>query len=313
MSLLTSAHARQARRRSALPAVALAVLIAAGLAFTTPGAFSAQNIVNLLNQQSSVMAVTLGQTLVILAGGFDLSVGSVVSLTTAILSLEIHPLAAFALALGAAFLVGLANAVGIVRFRIHPILMTISTMTIVQGAALLLRPIPGGTVPAGLVAYANGTLFGLPLPIYAMVVLVLLTSLLLGGTRFGLHVYAVGGSPENAALGGVRAARVVGGCYVLSALFACLGGINLAARIASGDPLVGASFAIDSVAATALGGTLLSGGMGSIGGSVAGVAVLALLANGLNFWNVSTHFQMLIKGALLIAAVSAHRRAAPGL
>lgn len=313
MSFLSSPLASEARRRSAWPAVTLAIVLAAGLGVTTPAFFSWQNIINLLNQQSSVMAVTLGQTLVILSGGFDLSVGSVVSLTTAILSLDLHPALGMPLALGAALLVGLANAAGIVKFRIHPILMTISTMTIVQGAALLLRPIPGGEVAPVLVAYANGTLLGLPLPIYAMVALVLIAGLIVNHTRFGLHVYAVGGSPENAALGGVRSARVIAACYVLCSLFACLGGANLAARIASGDPLVGASFAIDSVAATALGGTLLSGGMGSIGGSAAGVAVLALLANGLNFWNVSSHFQMLIKGALLVAAVSAHRRASPGL
>jgi ribose transport system permease protein len=313
MSLLTSSLAGTARRRSAWPAIGLAVLLAVGLAVTTPAAFTAQNIINLLNQQSSVMSVTLGQTLVILSGGFDLSVGSVVSLTTAILSLGLPPVVGALLALVAAFGVGLANAVGIVQLRIHPILMTISTMTVVQGAALMIRPIPGGEVPDIFVRYANGTLLGLPLPIYAMVLLVLIASALVNRTRFGLHVYAVGGSAENAELGGVRSAKIIGACYVLCSLFACLGGINLAARIASGDPLVGVAFAIDSVAATALGGTLLSGGMGSIGGSVAGVAVLALLANGLNFWNVSSHFQMLIKGALLVAAVSAHRRSSPGL
>ena len=153
----------------------------------------------------------------------------------------------------------------------------------------------------------------LPLPVICAAVLVLIAGAIISRSRFGLHLIAIGASQESALLGGVNTGRVVLAAYLLSSFFACLGGLNLAARLASGDPLVGASFAIDSIAATALGGTQLSGGLGGVVGPVTGVLFLALLGNGLNLLNISTYYQMIIKGVLLIVAVSAHRRKQPGL
>ena len=235
------------------------------------------------------------------------------SLTTAILSLDLNPAATIPLAFGAAVLVGLCNGVGVTMLRIHPILMTLSSMTVVQGITLLLRPVPGGKVPAVVTDTANAVVAGLPLPIVLTAAAVSVGILVLNRTRFGLHVLAVGASPDNARLGGVNVNRVLLGCYVLASLFAALAGFHLAGRIGSGDPLVGDAFSVDSIAAAALGGTLLAGGLGSIGGTLGGVALLALVANGLNLLDVSPFYQMLIKGALLVAAVCAHRRNEPGL
>lgn len=299
------------RSRTAWPVFALIIILAIVLWVVAPGVMSTRNILNILNQQASLIAVTIGQALVVLTGGLDLSVGSVVSLTTAIVSLN-QPWAV-PLAIAVALAVGCINAIGIVRLGVHPILMTLSTMTALQGAALLVRPIPGGAVPTWLRAYSNGALFGIPLPVLAAAALLIIASFFVSRTRFGLHMYASGGSAENARLGGVNSGLVIASAYILSSLCACLGGINLAGRLASGDPLVGAQFAIDSVAATALGGTLLSGGMGGVAGPIGGVLFLALLANGLNYMNISTYYQMIIKGALLIFAVTAHRRKTPGL
>ena len=312
MRLSASVSAVGQRRRAALPVLAMIIVLAVALAFLSPRILLPNNLLNILNQQASLVAVTIGQAFVILTGGLDLSVGSVVSLTTAILSHN----AAWSLpaAVAAALSVGLVNALGITRFGIHPILMTLSTMTAVQGLALLVRPVPGGEVAGWLTAYGAGKLFGVvPLPIFAALILVVGVSYVLGRTRFGLHIYATGSSQESARLGGVNATRIVVSVYLLSSLFACLGGINVAGRLASGDPLVGLPFSVDSIAATALGGTMLSGGMGGILGPVGGVLFLALLGNGLNFLNVSTYYQMIIKGVLLILAVSAHRRSTPGL
>lgn len=299
------------RRRSAWPVFALIVVLAIVLWAMAPGVMSTRNILNILNQQASLVVVTIGQTFVVLTGGLDLSVGALVSLTTAIVSLN-EPWAVPA-ALAVALAVGFINAFGIVRLGVHPILMTLSTMTALQGVALLVRPIPGGTVAWWLRSYSNGTLFGIPTPVLTAAVLVIVAGFVVSRTRFGLHLLASGGSPENARLGGVDSGMIIAGAYIVSSLCACLGGINLAGRLASGDPLVGAQFAIDSIAATALGGTLLSGGLGGIAGPIGGVLFLALLANGLNFMNISTYYQMIIKGTLLIVAVAAHRRKTPGL
>jgi ribose transport system permease protein len=162
-------------------------------------------------------------------------------------------------------------------------------------------------------SYASAEVFGLPLAVICAAVVVAAAAVVISRSRFGLHVMATGASEESALLGGVNAGRVILIAYLLSSLFACLAGLNLAARLSSGDPLVGTSFAIDSIAATALGGTQLSGGLGGVAGPVTGVLFLALLGNGLNLLNISTYYQMIIKGALLILAVSAHRRSQPGL
>lgn len=311
MKIAKTTTATRMRRMSALPVMILLVVLAVALGIASPFALSSQNIVNILNQQVSLILVTVGQTMVILTAGLDLSVGSVVSMTTAIVSNDIP--FAVPLAVAAALSVGLLNAVGILRFGVHPILMTLSTMTAVQGVSLFIRPIPGGQVPAWMTDYASAVYLGLPLPVICAAVLVVIAGVFIARSRFGLHLMAIGASQESALLGGVNTARVILVAYLMSSLFACLGGLNLAARLASGDPRVGTSFAIDSIAATALGGTQLSGGLGGVAGPVTGVLFLALLGNGLNLLNISTYYQMIIKGGLLILAVSAHRRKQPGL
>jgi ribose transport system permease protein len=311
MKISAAISAVSLRRRSAWPVLALIMVLIIILGTMSPDILSTRNLLNILNQQASLIAVTIGQALVVMTGGLDLSVGSVVSLTTAIVSLDTPW--AVPLAILAALTAGAINAYGVVWLRVHPILMTLSTMTALQGVALLIRPIPGGAVPGWLVSYANATLFGVPAPVCAALVVALIAGFMLTQSRLGLHILASGGSADNARLGGVKSDRIIACAYILSSMFACLGGINVAGRLASGDPLVGSQFAIDSVAATALGGTLLSGGIGTIVGPVGGVLFLALLANGLNFLNISTYYQMIIKGALLVVAVSAHRRKSPGL
>ncbi|MCO5069959.1 MAG: ABC transporter permease [Rhizobiaceae bacterium] len=311
MKVAQATTAVRLRRLSALPVIVLIVILAVVLGFSSPYALASQNLINILNQQVSLILVTVGQVMVILTAGLDLSVGSVVSMTTAIVSHDIP--FAVPLAIAAALSVGLVNAIGILRFGVHPILMTLSTMTAVQGIALFVRPIPGGQVPAWMSTYASSVFFGLPLPVICAIVVVIVAGAIISRSRFGLHLMATGASQDSALLGGVNTNRVILIAYLLSSFFACLGGLNLAARLASGDPLVGSSFAIDSIAATALGGTQLSGGLGGITGPVTGVLFLALLGNGLNLLNISTYYQMIIKGALLILAVSAHRRSQPGL
>lgn len=311
MTPFTSTRSSRLRRLAALPVIMLLVILAAALGVLSPHALSPQNLINILNQQASLILVTIGQVIVILTSGLDLSVGAVVSMTTAIVSHDTPY--GVPLALAAALTVGLVNAIGIIRLGVHPILMTLSTMTAVQGIALFVRPIPGGQVAGWMTDYANGAVLGLPLPALLAAAAALFAAVFIARSRFGLHLLAIGSSQQSALLGGVNTERTILAAYLLSSFFACLGGLNLAARLSSGDPLVGSSFAIDSIAATALGGTQLSGGLGGITGPVVGVLFLALLGNGLNLLNISTYYQMIIKGALLILAVSAHRRSQPGL
>jgi len=148
------------RRKSAWTVYVLFIVLVSTLGFLASGILTTTNLVNILNQQVSLLITTVGQTFVIFAGGLDLSVGSVVSMTTAIASLD-TPFAV-PLAILAAAAVGIANGFGILRLNVHPILMTLSTMTAIQGVALLVRPTPGGEAPQFLITFANVTLLGLP-------------------------------------------------------------------------------------------------------------------------------------------------------
>jgi ribose transport system permease protein len=300
------------RRRNGRLAIVLSALLFVALSLAVTDFFTAVNLTNIVLQNSALLTVALGQTFVIIAGGLDVSVGSVISLTTVILSLDLPWPLATALALCAGLCVGLVNGLGVVR-GVHPIIMTLSTMSVVQGVALAIREVPGGTVPAYLTWMMTTELLGIPLSFFWSVALALLLALILYRTAFGVRLYAVGAQPANAAVAGVATGRLIMLAYLLSALTAVLAGMQIAGRIGTGEPLVGAVFAVDAITAVALGGTLLSGGIGSIGGTVAGVLLLALIANGMNHLDVPVFYQQVLKGLLLVAVVCFYRRKEPGL
>jgi ribose transport system permease protein len=195
----------------------------------------------------------------------------------------------------------------------HPLVMTLSTMTFLQGLAYLLLPIPGGAVPPVLGALANGNLWGVPRPLLWCAACALAVYLLLHRTRLGLHIFAVGANARSAHLNGVRAVAVVVSAYVVCSLLAVVAGIYLAARVSSGDPAMGAAFGLESVTAVALGGIQLTGGVGSILGVVTGALSLGLITNGINLLGISPFLRGTLTGLLLLAAVCAQRRKVVGL
>ncbi len=274
---------------------------------------STTNIANLAGQLAPLFLVSLGQTFVLLGAGFDLSVGAVISLTTAILTLDFPDVFKLPLAIAAAVTVGLVNGVGCVYLRVHPIIMTLATSSIVQGVALILLPTPGGIAPQLLVAAASGTLFGLPAGFYWIISAAALSIWVVHGTKYGLRLYATGENPQAAWINGINAPSIRISTYVISAMCAAIAGAYLTGRLASGDPNVGIALGLDSILGAALGGTLLSGGVGGPIGTIAGVLIIGLLNNGLNLANISPYYQFVFKGAMLIAAVSLFRRKEAGL
>ena len=284
------------------------------LAIATPHFFlSLQNLTNLVNQMTTLLIVALGQLLVAIVAGLDLSVGSVISVTTCIVSSDLSPALSIPLVFALGAFVGLVNGYGVVGFGIHPIIMTLSTMTFLQGLAYLIRAVPGGTIPPVLTTLASGATLGVPHALVWSAIAFVAVAALLYRTRFGLHLFAVGGQPESARLNGVPARRVAITAYVLCSVLAVFAGLFVAARTASGDPAVGVSFGLDSVTAIALGGAQLSGGVGSALGALTGTLSLALVSNGLNLLDVSAFLQSALKGVLLIVAICAQRRTAVGL
>ncbi|HEX7649323.1 MAG TPA: ABC transporter permease [Noviherbaspirillum sp.] len=309
---MTSQRHRQ-RTGLTLRTLGFPLVLFLGLMLSTPDFRSAQNFINFGGQICALLLVGLGQLFVVLAGGIDLSVGSVVSLAGSIIATQSDPATGLALAAALGILVGVVNGAGIAFTGVHPLVMTLSTATFLQGFAYIVLPIPGGTIAPVLVESANGNLAGMPYAVLWGVACTLLSSWVLRHTRFGLHLFAAGANAHSAYLNGVHVKRVVVGAYVMSSLFAVVAGVFIASRVSSADPAMGASYALESVAAVALGGVSLTGGIGSVAGVLAGTLGLGLLSNGLNLFGVSPFLRAATTGLLLLAAVGTQRRRSLGL
>ncbi|MER8465439.1 ABC transporter permease [Mesorhizobium sp. M1396] len=296
----------------------VALLISLWLTVETTQFATAENLFNLVAQAMPLIIAALGQLVVVLIGGLDLSVGSVISFTTAVLALDQPAIVLIPAVFMLAALIGLINGLAITRFNVHPIIATLSTQYIVLGITRILRPVSGGTVPEIVIAAVSGSFLGIPYPVFWGIVVILAAWKLLYGSRYGLHLFAIGGGiasgAESAARNfGVSDRRNIILAYVVCSCFAAVAGVFLAGRIVSGDPNVGLLFELDTVTAVALGGTQLSGGIGSLHGTVIGALVMALLANGMNLANVSPFVQTAIKGGILLAVVGLQSRKKMGL
>jgi ribose transport system permease protein len=287
----------------------LLLVIVATATILQPRFATAENIKNVLVQSTALGVIAVGQTFVILTAGIDISVGAVAALVVVTMSHlanrnpEAVPWAVLAgMAIG--LLVGAANGLGVTGLRVSPFMMTLGTMSISQGIALQLRPQPGGLIPGEFAWLASGEVAGIPIPVIFFALVAVVALVVLTSTRFGKHIYAVGGNEETTRLSGLPTDRIKFGAYAISGFCAALGGIFLSSRIRSGDALIGTSFGLDSITAVVLGGTSLFGGRGSLLGTVAGVFIIASLSNIMNLLGVSTYFQYIFKGAILIVAVT---------
>lgn len=314
-NLLTAQNSRQGMWFLAL---IMAIIIVVWLSIQTEQFLSPNNLLNLVAQAMPLIITAIGQMFVILLGGLDLSVGSVISFTTAILALEGAGFVLIPAVFVLAALIGLVNGIVITRLNVHPIIATLSMQYIVLGITRIIRPVSGGTIPEVVITAVSGTFLGIPMPVFWGILTILVAWKLLYASRFGLHMFAIGGgiasSAEEAAHNfGIQDKRNIVLAYVICSLFAALAGVFLAGRIVSGDPNVGLLFELDAVTAVAIGGTQLSGGVGSLHGTVIGAMVMALLANGMNLANISPFVQTAIKGAILLIVVAFQSRKKIGL
>ena len=319
ISFLRSGFSQRRTRHGlwGIPLVIFLVLIAL-LGLGTKQFASSENLFNLVAQAMPLLIAAIGQLFVILVGGLDLSIGSVISFSTAVLSLDGPAALLIPAVFVLAALVGLINGLVITRLNVHPIIATLGMQYILLGITRLLRPVSGGEVPDIIISAVSGTMLGLPMPIIWGVVVIGLAAKILYGSRFGLHLFGIGGGVaagmEDAARNyGVRVQRNIVLAYVSCALFAALASVFLAGRIVSGDPNVGLLFELDAITAVAIGGSQLAGGIGSLHGTILGAAIMALLANGMNLANISPFIQTAIKGGLLLAIVGLQSRKKMGL
>ena len=270
---------------------------------------TASNILNVLRQISINAIIAFGMTLVILIRGIDLSVCSIVAVTgTFTVGLLVQgfglPVALLAgVATGAIF--GFLNGFITAKGQIPSFIVTLAMMTIARGIAYIFtdgRPLRYDESPA-FNAIGNGYIGPIPVPIVIMLICLAAISILLNRTKFGRHVYAVGGNPEAARFSGIPIKRIEIIVFTISGVLSALSGIILAARLSSGQPIAGQGFELDAIAAVVLGGTSFAGGVGRVGGTMIGALIIGVLSNGLNLMHVPFYYQLLIKGIVIIAAV----------
>ena len=269
------------------------------------------NFLNVFEQTTDLALVSIGQTLTILSGGIDISVGSLISLTSCLTSGVINnnpdrviPVVMAVLAIGT--LVGLVNAGLVVALRVHPLIVTLGMGAILQGVTLLYALGPVGRVPRSFSFLAYGRVYGLPLGATIAVLLCLLIALLLRYLPLGRQIYALGDDANSAQLVGLRRTRILMLVYGSSGFCCAATGLYLAARFGVGQPYTGVNYTLASITPVVLGGTVLSGGRGGVIGTLLGAFLIALLNNLLNFMDVSKHYQLVVQALIIILAVSVY-------
>ncbi len=298
--------------RSLLPLlVAIAALLCIFTWWVPQGRFlTPANLMDLAQQISVNAILAFGLTLVILIGGIDLSVGAMVALAgvvcVSVLNLA-GPLGGLTAGLAAALLLGLINGCCAARTRMPPFIITLATMLIARGMALGFnesRPLPIAEDQTWLLALGNSRLGGwLPLPVIVMLWVFAISTVLLHRTRFGQHLYAIGGNREAARFTGIAIARHEVAVYAICGLCAGLAGLIHASQLYSAEPAAGQGFELNAIAAVVVGGTSFSGGIGALPGTLLGAIIIGILDKGLNQAGVHFSLQYIVKGLVILGAV----------
>ena len=296
------------------PLLALVVL-AIFVTILNPGFLAPNNLLNLLRQVSTNALIAFGMTFVILTGGIDLSVGSTLALSSALMAGGIvsglDPLLAMVLAVVAGGLLGGFNGLLITKGKMAPFIATLATMTIFRGATLVFtngNPITGIGDSFIFKFIGRGYLFGIPFPVVLMLICFAVLYVLLHKMTFGRKVFAIGGNEKASFIAGIKSDRIKMAIYAISGMMASVAGIIITSRLNSAQPTAGQSYEMDAIASVVLGGTSLSGGRGRIVGTLIGALIMGTLNNGLNLLGVSSFYQQIVKGIVIIIAVLLDRK-----
>lgn len=294
--------------------VALIILIVF-VSVLNPAFLQVNNLLNLMRQLIINGFIALGMTFVILTGGIDLSVGSTLALTSAIfaglLQGGMPTILAILIALGLGLILGLLNGILITKGKLAPFIVTLATMTIFRGLTLVYmdgRPIAGPKDDFAFQFLGKGQFFGIPFQVILFIIAYLILWILLTKTSYGRKIYAVGGNEKASFISGIKIDKVKILVYVISALMAVLSGLVLTSRLNSAQPTAGSAYEMDAIAAVVLGGTSMTGGSGSLTGTLIGILILGVLNNGLNLLGVSSFYQQIVKGVVILIAVLIDRK-----
>lgn len=300
-------HLFRARETGVLLAL---VLVSAGIAMVTPYFLTTDNLMGVFRSFSTTAIMSIGMVMVIVTGGIDLSVGSVMGLSGLVTALafqaDLPTVVSVSCGLGVGFVFGLTNGLLVTVGRLPPFIATLGTLSIGRGLMYIVTkgvPVTPDT-PELFNSIGQGYVGYVPAPVIIMLVLAVAFSVIMAFTTFGRHVYATGGNEQAAWLSGVNTARVKLTVYTLSGVISALAGVVAFSRFLSAEPASGFGIELDVIAAAAIGGASLSGGVGSVQGSIIGAALTGIIANGVVLMNINTYAQQAITGAVILIAVS---------
>jgi len=285
------------------------VLMSGALALLSPYFLTFDNLINVFRQSAVNALLALGQLLVIITAGIDLSIGSILGLTSVLAAMMAKsgmvPEAVVVLAIGLGTGLGLINGLLLTKLHLpHPFIPTLGMMNVARGLALVISGgFPISELPPRFRFWGAGTVAFIPTPVVVVLIIYGLFHLFLSRTTLGRDIYAIGGNPQAARLSGVPVDRRLTLVYALSGALAAVGAIVLTGRMNSGFPLAGVGAELDAIAAVIIGGASFFGGVGTVWGTLIGALIMGVLRNGLNLLNVSAYWQTVVIGAVIVVAV----------
>ncbi len=294
-------------KRNLASIIALLIMVAI-LTFSTNSFMVSTNLISVLRQVCVNCFIAFGITCVLICGGIDLSVGSVVAaagvIAVRMANAGVPVIFAVLTALAFGALLGLFNGYIISHTTIPPFIVTLSTQIIIRGVSYLLTDgLPAQCTNEAFNNIGTGSILDIPIPVIIVAFTLLVLYFVMGRSAFGRHVYATGGNIEAAKYAGVNTRSVQMRVFMMSGILAALAGVVLAARLYSGQPSVGEGFERDAIAASVLGGTSFNGGIGTLGGTVVGVLIIGVLNNGMNLLKINSYWQFVVKGIVILGAV----------
>lgn len=282
--------------------------ICALLSFATSNFLTVENIINVLRQVSINGILAIGMTFVVITGGIDLSVGSLVAFSGVIAASFIRGgyniWIAILLAAAASLILGFISGFFIAKRRVAPFIVTLAMMTVARGLTYVYsdgKPISGLTQQ--YLNIGKGDFLKIPVPVWILIIIFVIAYLILYYTSIGRYIYAVGGNEHAALVSGINVTRVKMFVYTVSGLLSGLAAVVLSARVSAGLPQAGGSYELDAIASVVIGGTSLSGGRGRLWGTIIGVLIIGIVNNGLDLLNVSSYYQQIVKGCIILGAV----------
>lgn len=285
------------------------ILLCIVLSFSSPVFLKGENMLNVLRQISINGIIAIGITFVIITGGIDLSVGSIVALSAVTATSFAHPdtyplIVPIIVGLGVGLICGVINGLIISYGKVAPFIVTLGMLTIARGTTLVFtagRPVINLSDTFNQIG--GGYFAGFPIPVFILLLVAAIGIFILNFTKYGRHVYAIGGNELAAKVSGLNTSAIKIGVYSIAGVAAGLSGVVLSSRVMTGSPVAGQGYELDAIAAVVIGGTSLSGGIGSIAGTLIGALIIGVMNNGLDLMNVSSYFQQIVKGVIIISAV----------